>query len=73
MKLGNFNCRAQTTAKCGRIKFNYDYTTKGMILSAIKAGVKIGDVVTTADGDKYQLYSEPKNNRCNGVWANRVW
>lgn len=71
--IGTMNARIETQAKCGKVEFTHDGTIKGMVLSAIRVGLRVGDVIVSRDFGTHRLVSAPHDDRCNGLWADRIW
>lgn len=70
--IGSINCYVTCTARYGKKIFTYDGTTKGLVNSALKAGLKTGDVFTDEFNNKMEIIENPHDERCGGFWARKV-
>lgn len=70
--IGTVNGYSVSPARFGRIRFQFDGTTRGLVLAAVAAGARVGDMIEANYGagfKPYSLYSNPMDDRCGGVWA----
>lgn len=78
--LGTVNGYVFSIAQVNGKQFYFDGTTKGLVLSALAAGAKLGDIIDANYGgrllenatSKMQLVESPGDSRTGGYWANRV-
>lgn len=71
--IGSIGCFSASPAKFGHRSFQFNGTTKDLVITAQKFGAKVGDKIQANYGGGFRTYtlvSAPHDDRANGLWVN---